>query len=271
MNRITFFLLLFLMGSCFGDIEKDISTDLQFEGNEIFDISLSLEEYLFFPFQTLDYFLLTESLDIPGCPDVTVDERLKKVTLDFSEKEECTYSPFVQRLGKIHLQFISNSGLESTVRLEYEDYSVQGMKIEGIRDFKRSNSLLNPNIRTETFQDLLILNKINSSSRINGNYTYQLVLLNGILTGFSRTGEIEGRNIAGRPIKMTQTAAKSYTVSCIKNGLLLPGQGSENWQVFRNETQATEHKLVYTSEQQCNATATITLNDGRLMVFRLTE
>lgn len=272
MDRPCFFLLfLILMGSCMGDIDKDISTDLQIEGNEIFDISLSLEESLFFPFQSIDYFRLAESLEIPGCPDVTIDETHKKVTLAFSVKKECVNSLYVPRSGKIHLQYITNTVLESTVSVEYEDYIVRGIKIEGKRDFKRANSLLNPNRRAETFQDLFIIDEHNSTSRINGSFIHQLVILNGILTGFSSTGEIEGRNIAGRPINMTQTAVKNYNVSCIKNGFLLPGQGSGNWQIIRNETQATKHKVVYTLEDQCNATATITLQDGRLMVFRLAE
>ena len=79
MKKSVFFLLLLGLGSCFGDIEKDISTDLQFEGNEIFNISFSLEESLFFPFQTIEYFRVAESLEIPGCPDVSIDENLKKV------------------------------------------------------------------------------------------------------------------------------------------------------------------------------------------------
>lgn len=272
MNKPSFFLLLLiLMGSCFGDIDKDISTDLQFEGNEIFDISLSLEESLFFPFQSLDYFRLAESLEIPGCPDVNIDETLKKVTLAFSVKKECVNSLYVPRSGKIHLQYITNTALESTVSVEYEDYIVRGIKIKGKRDFKRANSLLNPNRRAETYQDLFIIDENNSSSRINGSFTHQLVFFNGILTAFSSTGQIEGRNKAGRAINMTQTATKNYNVTCIKSGYLLPFQGSEEWQIFRNETQATKHKLVYTLEDQCNATATITLQDGRLMVFRLAE
>ncbi|MCH6201177.1 hypothetical protein MMU07_16445 [Aquiflexum sp. LQ15W] len=271
MKKPGFFLLFIMLWSCFGDVDKDISTDLQFEGIEIFGVSLSLEESLFFPFQTIDYYRLAESLEIPGCPDVTIDENLKKVTLAFSVKKECVNNLYAPRSGKIHLQYISNSIVESTVRMEYEDYSVRGIKIEGFREFKRANILLNPNRRTESFQDLFIIDGNKSSTRITGNYTHQLIVLNGILTGFSSTGDIEGRNIAGRSVRMTQTVAKSYNINCIKNGFLLPGQGSENWGFFRNESQATNHRLVYTLENQCNSIATITLEDGRLMVFRLAE
>ncbi|MCL6260403.1 hypothetical protein M3O96_14975 [Aquiflexum sp. TKW24L] len=272
MNKISLFsLFLIFLSSCFGDIDKDISTDLQFEGNEIFDISISLEESLYFPFQPIDYFRNTESLAIPGCPVVTIDENLNKVTLTFTVMKECVNNLFVPRFGKIHLYYTSNSILESSVRVEYEDYVVRGMKIEGVRDFKRSTSLQNPNGRTETFEDLFIIDENNSSSRINGSYTHQLTFLTGILMGFSSTGEIEGRNIAGRRIKMTQTTAKNYNVACIQTGFLLPVNGTESWQIFRNETQATNHKLVYTLEDQCNSTATITLADGRIMVFRLKD
>jgi hypothetical protein len=272
MNKIYLFLLFaVILSSCNGDIDKEISTDLQFEGNEIFDISLSLQESLYFPFQTIDYYRMADSLSIPGCPSVTIDELSRKVTLEFTVKKECVNSLYIPRSGKIHLQYITNTVLESTVSIEYENYIVKGMRIEGKREFKRANSLLNPNRRTETFQDLFIINENNSSSRIDGNITHQLVIQNGILSGFSSTGEIEGRNIAGRPIKMSQTIPKNYNISCIQSGFIMPSQGSEEWQIFRNETQATKHKLVYTLEDQCNAIATVTLEDGRLMVFRLVE
>lgn len=270
-NACFFLFFLMLTASCLGDFDKDINTDLRFEGKEIFNISLSLEESLVFPFQSIDYFRLSGSLEVPGCPDVTIDENNKKVTLAFSVKKECVNSPYVPRTGKIHLHYITNTALESTVSVEYEDYTVRGMKMEGKRDFKRTNSLLNPNRRTETFQDLFIIDGNNSSSRINGDFTHELGIQNGILTGFSRTGQINGRNIAGRAIKMTQTAVKNYNVNCIKSGFLLPVQGAENWQIFRNETQATNHRMVFTLENQCNSIATITLEDGRLMVFRITE
>jgi hypothetical protein len=267
----SFLVLLILTASCYGDIDKDISTDLQFEGNEIFDISISLEESYFYALQPLGYYRSADSLSIPGCPKVSIDEEASKVTLDFSVNENCENSPFVERSGKIFLQYLALSPLESRVFIEYEDYTINGLKVKGLREFKDSASLQHPNLKIEIFKDLLIINEKNSSSRITGKFVHQIDLLQGQVIGFTSSGELEGRNVAGRRISMEPTLEKTYYAECILQGQVMPTQGSENWRVFRNENQATTHRLVYSFEEQCNSVATITLADGRLMVYRLNE
>jgi hypothetical protein len=71
-------LMMLVISSCSTDIDKNITTDLQVEGNEIFNISFALEEAYFFAFQTFDNYMVADTLDIPGCPAITIDEALEK-------------------------------------------------------------------------------------------------------------------------------------------------------------------------------------------------
>lgn len=259
---------LVLISSCTGDVDKVITTDLQSEGNEIFRVSLALEESLFFAFQTLEDFKKADTIPLPGCPEILVKEVEKKVTLEFGAQSQCASNHNLSRSGKINIKYITTNVLETITRLEYEDYKVKGYAIEGTRDFKQIRSLLNPNRRTESFEDILIINETGSSTRLKGEAVYNLVIEDLVLKEFTSSGSLEGRNITGRPIKMTQTSPKRYIVSCLKSGFVVSGQGVETWQIFRNETQAVSHNVIYEQETDCINKATITLQDGRVMVFR---
>lgn len=267
------FLLLALgvivFNSCNTDIEKNITTDLQVEGKEIFNISLGLEEAYFFAFQTLDFYRTVIPDSLPSCPTVTINEAERKVTLTFDKSRDCASGKKLQREGKIHLQYINANALESITRLEYEDYEVRKIKIEGRRDFKQIRSLTNPNRRTEEFENLLLINEFESSSKISGNYEFQLSILSGRLSGFESSGSLEGRNITGRPISMAPVANKRYLVECINLGMVMPIQGSERWQIFRNATSSTNHTLLYENESGCDIKAKVNLFDGRVLIFEL--
>ncbi|MFD2202738.1 hypothetical protein [Shivajiella indica] len=260
-------LVIFIFSSCSLDIDKNISTDLQVEGKEIFNISFTLEEAYFFAFRTLDNYKTADTLDIPGCPVISINEEMRKVTLEFDSLRECSNSASLLRSGKIHIEYLNTNSLESTTRLEYENYKVRDIKVEGRRDFKQVRSLLNPNRRTEVFTDLLLIDEFESSSRINGNYEFQLSFQNGELSEFLCSGSLEGRNITGRPITMNPEANKRYLVNCILSGNYLPNQGSEKWQIFRNETGSTSHTMVYETEPECQNSGKLTLYDSRIMVF----
>ncbi|WP_373522343.1 hypothetical protein [Aquiflexum sp.] len=260
--------ILVFISSCAGDVDKVITTDLQAEGNEIFRVSLALEESLFFAFRTFEDFKKTDTIPLPGCPEIMVNEVEKKVTLQFSAQSQCTTNHNLSRSGKINIKYITTNVLETVTRLEYEDYKVKGYAIEGTRDFKQIRSLLNPNRRTESFEDILIINETGSSTRLKGEAVHNLVFENQILKEFTSSGSLEGRNITGRPIKMIQTSPKRYNASCLDSGFVMPSQGVENWQIFRNETQSVSHNVIYEQETDCINKATITLQDGRVMVFR---
>jgi hypothetical protein len=260
---------LIFTASCSGDIDRVISTDLLVEGNEIFGISLALEESLFYSFQTLENYRQADTLSLPGCPNVMINENEKTVTLEFLSQRECPSRGPLPKKGKIHIKYLTSTNvLESTTRLEYEDYEVRGFKLEGFRDFKQIRSIVNPNRRTETFEDILIINKTGSSTRLKGNFEHNLIFTLGNLAEFTTSGSLEGRNITGRQITMQPNTTKRFETKCIYEGLILPAVGSETWQIFRNETQAVTHKLDFEKESDCSNKATITLHDGRIMVFR---
>lgn len=257
-----------LLTACLGDAEKNISTDQQVEGMEIFRITQSLEESLFFALQSFDYFKTVNPDTLPGCPDVTVNDADRSVSLVFRAKSTCTNNANTPRTGRILLQYITRSVLESSVVLTYDNYFFKGNAIEGLREFRRLTSIANPNRRTEIFENLIIRNEKNSSSKLNGSFVHQVTLQNSTLTQFSSGGTIEGRNIAGRAIKMSRGTLRTYDVSCILSGTLMPKQGSESWVITHGTGQPFTHSLSYTGENPCKSTATLTLQDGRVMLLR---
>lgn len=267
MIRYRFFsLLLLFLTACLGDAEKTISTDQQVEGTEIFRITQSLEESLLFALQNFEYYKTVVPETLPGCPEVTVNDADRFVSLVFSANSACTNNANTPRTGRILLQYITRSVLESSVVLTYDNYFFKGNAIEGLREFRRVASVANPNRRTEIFENLIIRNEKNSSSRLNGSFIHQVTLQNSNLTQFSSGGTIEGRNIAGRAIKMTQGILKNYEVACILTGTLMPRQGSESWGISHGAGQIFTHNLSYTGESPCKSTATLKLQDGRVML-----
>ena len=269
MRRLGIFLFsLFWLVSCNGDIDKNITTDLQVEGNEIFRISLALEESAYFALLTLDEYKRIDPTRLPGCPDVFINDQESKVTLFFSRKSDCP-NQLIPRTGKIHLQFLRVSAAENRTILSYEGYEVREARLEGSRQFSNLRNSSIPNSITETFQDLFILDKNNSSSRINGTFNYQLTVVNRAVTGYLVQGSLDGRNITGRRIVMEQGTPKRYEVSCLERGRVLALQGVERWQIFRNATASVTHNLVYELESECTSKAAIALQDGRVLAFSL--
>jgi hypothetical protein len=57
-------------------------------------------------------------------------------------------------------------------------------------------------------------------------------------------------------------------VDCILSGNYLPEEGSEKWQIFRNETTSTMHTMIYESASACENSASLILQDGRTIVFK---
>lgn len=254
------------LSACFGDVEKYLSTDQQVEGTEIIRISQSLDESLIFALQSFEYFKTVVPDTLPGCPDIEVNDAEKTVTLMFSNKSTCTNNTNMPRSGRILLQYINRSTFESSVVLIYDDYVVKGNAIEGLREFRRFTNLVNPNRRTEIFENLVIRNDKQSSSKVSGTFVHQLTFQNSALVQFTSEGNIEGRNIAGRKITMSQGTVKTFEISCILSGHIMPKQGSENWQITHGTGQAFNHGLDFSSDGSCISSANIRLQDGRVMV-----
>ncbi|WP_293015730.1 hypothetical protein [Mongoliibacter sp.] len=262
-------ILSILLASCHGDIEKNITTDLQVEGNEIFNITLALDESLAFAFRTFERYSNADTTAILGCPDILVDKDQKKVTLEFLGNRQCINEINLSRAGKIHLQFI-NQGTFNAVVMEYENYTVREKTIQGKREFRqpRVSNSLNSNTRIETFEDLMVIDKNNSSSRINGEFEHRLTMQSSVVTEIISSGSLQGRNITGRPINMTRTQPKRYSITCLEGGFFIPWQGSETWQVVRHTNQATTHQAIFEREIECLSILNLTLHDGRTITYR---
>ncbi|ERM84447.1 hypothetical protein P872_25155 [Rhodonellum psychrophilum GCM71 = DSM 17998] len=279
LKYILFLLLLVSATACSNDIDRNITTDLQVEGKEIFNVSLALEEPLYYAFLTLDQYRTAkndtlksnDSLPkvpiVPGCPLIGIDETLKLVTLTFSKQVDCS-SQKLKRVGKITLQFLSPNVLESNVLMVYDQYSIGTTKIEGTRVFKQTRGVFPQSRRTELFEDMLIIDEFGSSTKISGSFGHQLSFQNGTLLEYKTSGNLEGRNLTGRKIKMTQTNPRIYKTNCVKQGIVLASEGLENWEIFRTPTQSLRHNLEYQQEGACEPKAVIALSDGRTLVFR---
>lgn len=269
LRRYILFLPILFLAACFGDIDKNITTDLQVEGNEAFNISLVLDESMIFAFDSFEDYKNADTTSLLGCPNILIDETEKKVTLEFLGNRQCVNENNLGRTGKIHLTFTSQSSFNSTV-MEYENYQVRQKKIEGKREFRRSrvSNGLNNTPLTESFSDLLIRDENGSSSKISGNFEHRRISLNNTNTEIASTGSLEGRNITGRPIAMNRTQAKRFSLTCLKAGFIVPSAGAETWQITRHNNQATSHQLVFSNEAACVSIASMTLHDGRTIIYR---
>lgn len=263
-----FLLLLIALVSCHGDIDKSITTNLQEEGNEIFRISFALDESRILAFQNLEYYRAADTLQLAGCPTVTVTEGEKKINLSFPANRNCVIGASIPRAGSLELEYINTGALELTIRMRYIGYKVKGISIEGVREFKQTRGIINPNKRTELFEDLLIIDEKGNSSRISGRFEH---LFNSNSNGekfFTTSGSIEGRNVTGRKITMSPGNPRRYSLNCINTDFVLPLEGNETWQIFRNEQLATSHAIRYSTDAECLAKATITLHDGRVLTYQ---
>ncbi len=268
LKYIPFLFLLVALVSCHGDNDKTITTNLQEEGNEIFRISLALEESRILAFQSLDYYRAADTLRLAGCPIVEVTENEKKVNLSFPANRNCVIGSSLPRAGSIELEYVNSGALEVTIRMRYIGYKVKGIRLEGVREFRQTRGIINPNKRTEVFEDLLIIDENDNSSRISGRFEH---LFNSNSNGekaFTSSGSIDGRNITGRKIKMSSETPRRYSLNCISTDFVLPLEGSETWQIFRTEQLATSHSLRYSTDAECLAKATITLHDGRVLTYQ---
>ncbi len=267
-KHIPFLLLLIAVVSCHGDIDKSITTNLQEEGNEIFRISLALEESRILAFQNLQFYRAADTLRLAGCPIVKVSENEKKVNLSFPANRNCVIGTTLSRAGSLELEYINTGALELTIKLTYIGYKVNGIRLEGVREFKQTRGITEPNKRTEVFENLLIIDEKDNSSRISGRFEHLFSTNSNEEKTFTSTGAIEGRNITGRKITMSPGIPRRYDINCINSDFVLPIEGSETWQIFRNEQLATSHTIRYNSDAACLAKATITLHDGRVLTYQ---
>jgi hypothetical protein len=262
--KLISFVTVFL-SACSGDIDKNIDTDLQIEGKEIFRVNFSLEESLIYLWLSWNDFLTKKSEDFPGCPALSINEADKIITLTFDEKAVCA-NKRIPRKGIIILQFQDITTSERRILLIYENYTFNKAKLSGQRIFQQILNPLSINKRTETFTDLLITDEFGSTTKIQGTFEHQINLITNSLT---TQGSLEGRGISGRKLKMSTTNPIGHEITCLQTGFSLGNLGSQKWEMYRNPTEYVTHTLVYEKEEGCQSKATLQLVDGRFLIFRL--
>lgn len=256
--------------ACDSDVERRLSTDLQVEGTELFNISLAFEESLYFALLTLEDYRVAQrdSLSLPGCPKLTVDLEASQVQLTFEANPACE-SRKLDRKGTIVIDFVRNTLTESRKVLSYENYSFKNLTLNGERTFLTARNG-SPNSIMENFESVQLTNARGSSSRISGTFSHQLQLSNRQLIGFTSIGQLTGINTVGRNFSMEQTTPRQYSVSCLRAGHILSQQGVERWTISRGQNSpAVNHTMVFEFVETCVGRANLALSDGRVLVFSL--
>lgn len=253
-------------GSCSSDIDRNITTNLQVEANEIFRTSLALEENLRYVFYSFEDYQDAQTDTLPGCPTILIDEINKKVELQFAKSPNCP-SQKLERSGSLFLEFKTINLRDQEVLLTYTDYKIKEFEVKGERKFSKRTSVSTPNRWLENFEDLLIVDEFQNSTKISGAYTHNLEIVNDTLVSFTSSGSLEGRNLTGRPLKMTQTTPRQYKNTCVEEGQVIASSGVEIWEIFRTTTQSLAHTLTFSTDSECSSKARVQLSDGRLIVF----
>ena len=250
----------FLFLSCVSDEERRLQTDQSFEGEEMFNISYSLDEHISYAFQPYEFY--QDSLNysvVPGCPEIALNEERKQVRLLF-DNPECPTN-LTGKKGVIILTYLDSLFQEDLfIRIEYENYQVRGVKLDGKR-FVEVDSLF-PGIFQDRLRDLIVEDAQQSTSKINAEFTHQIIFTD-TLKQIVTSGAASGRNLAGRQFEMEISQDKLFLWDCIQIGFNVPTGGEESWTFERTNELDTRHRINYLQDPECNHIASIQLFDGR--------
>lgn len=256
------FSLVFLI-SCKEDEDRVISTDLPTEASQLFGVSKAWSEALFFALVTFDQYSSSDSIQLPGCPDILLEENAKRVTLTFDPDSTCEQSGKSKRSGKIILDLAQSDSLNPIWFLEYENYTFEEASMDGIRIFTKNSS----GIVNETFETLTHTTSNQLTHQFSGNITHTLSLDSGLVVGLNSKGMINGRNPVGRNFVFEFNEKRESLFSCFQDNKLLPVGGKETWKVSRSETSQVTHILSYEPKENCVVDAYVVLSDGRRLLL----
>src|SRR5690606_19955522 len=134
---------------------------------------------------------------------ISINEDVKEVNLAFGNPECPNNLP--ERNGKLILNY-QDSLLymdslivrEGLVRMTYDNYSVNGSSLEGVRLLYPVDSTISGvNFRDQPI-DIILKDAEGSSSRISGDYSHEVLFSMDSIIQVHSTGEVSGRNLAGR-------------------------------------------------------------------------
>jgi hypothetical protein len=266
-NQYSLFLLLLfpLLFACEEDEDKTIQTDLTMEASQLFDISNSWGESLYFAMLRWEDYQTVNPSDLPGCPKIALEQSLKQVTLEFLPDSACIKTGQTIRSGKIILDYSPENLSTQNWTLEYQNYTINQDSLEGTRKFSRSDF----NKVSEQFENLILKTNNGVNSTFSGNLNHTTISLRLELIGISSLGTITGTNPAGRKFTTELTDPRQILVSCSKENEILPISGKESWTVARGSSKNVIHQINYESTGNCQVNATVTLADGRSLVLTL--
>ncbi|MBS9523060.1 hypothetical protein KIH41_05725 [Litoribacter ruber] len=247
-----------LLFACSDEFDNQLQTDPEFEAEEIFNASAALDEHLYFLTMGFEDFQMasSDSLQLPGCPIINVEENDRKVTLIFTN-QECPDG--TTRRGGFEISFAEDS---LPTMLTYQNYQVRQNTIEGSRSYLRDSSLI-----TENSEDILVFDSFGSSTRLNLIFHHELIYLTDTLSQIATRGEATGRNLAGRPFNMQVAEEKIQTLECWSQGINLASVGRENWNIERQQGLTVRHQISYGNQDDCDEQAEVTLDNGQRIIL----
>ncbi|SFU17776.1 hypothetical protein SAMN04489724_4700 [Algoriphagus locisalis] len=271
MRKLIFGLLILIpvLMSCEEDEDKVIQTDLPTEANELFKISKAWNESLYFAMISWEEYQQLDSLNLPNCPMIKIDQDSREVTLDFLPSTACVQSGEYGRSGKLIMTF--DSTVISPNRkwsMHYEDYLFGTDSIKGIRNFSSDDSLL----VSEEFSEVIEKTEKELTTEFSGNFTHTKSYDGDSLVSFSSVGKIVGKNPAGRNFEIILDSPVEHAISCYQQNEIIPRFGKENWVVSRGGTSEVRYSTSYESLiDSCKVAVNTTLPDGRKLLLNPTQ
>lgn len=285
---IVLFILVPMLISCREDEDKITQTDLPTEASQLFSVSEVWGESLYYAMISWEEYQQADSLGLPGCPEVLLDELNRQVILEFSPDSSCTNPEVQNRLGKLLIRFDQNDSSDvKSWSMEYEDYIFGLNSIQGKRDFFTMDSIT----VSEKFQGLTQVSDGNLTTVFNGTLTHKRsysldtlkrsdtlatgdssnsidTLVNLSLSKIFSLGAIDGINPAGRSFDMVLTPAQAHEVGCYQRNQIHPKTGGETWRVSRGISTGVNYSLTYeVQSDSCAVLATVTLPDGKKLLL----
>ncbi len=254
-------LLLLIYTSCNEDGERIIQTDLPTEAGQLFKVSQAVGESLYFALLPLDSYISMDSLNLPGCPVIEIDETEKKVRLTFDPAAACEQAGDNTRSGSLLISYFEPEIRPAFRYLEYEDYVFEGDTLTGSRLF----TFLTSTQVKEEFPAMGMLSPRGLSHHQRGEYRHELQFDGNALTSITTSGKLTGTNPVGRDFSIEITVPTLLLLPCIQSDLLVPVSGRERWEVRRG-TVAISHTLEYELRENCEVDAYATLQDGRRLL-----
>ena len=239
---ITFFMVLGLISCQKNEIDTDISNDIidqeVISEMTFMDIDALTEEILDFQFGFLKSAGSDEGYSTDNCPVVTRDNTSmpRKVVLDYGSG--CEGKDGKTRSGKIIITSTAFENLKLTRTKTFEDFKVDGMKIEG-KITKTFTVVKDDHTRISVIEeDLKITGADNKTATRTGKLTREHFIGNPANRADDKLttwGKIESNRMNG--IKFTKTIAENnplvFVARCkqIVSGVVAFSSGDKTWSI----------------------------------------